>query len=79
MRVTEGLKVVPAVTVSTNDMACFPSLEHCLFPDYLDKRFSQFRYTVNSDGIVNVDTSGATTDALLEEIEQWLNRLKEEK
>jgi len=30
MRLDQGLKVVPAVTMPTNDMACFPSLEHCL-------------------------------------------------
>ena len=79
MRVTEGLKVVPAVTVSTNDMACFPSTEHCLFPDYLDKRFSQFKYTVDSDGIVSVDTSSVTTDALIEKINRWLDQLPEVK
>ena len=78
MRVVEGLKVVPAVTVPTNDMACFPSLEYALFPDYLDKRSSQFRYTVDSKGIVSVDTSTATTDALLERIEQLLEQLGEE-
>jgi hypothetical protein len=77
MRVTEGLREVPVVTVSTNDMAYFPSPEHSLFPDYLDKRFSQFKYTVDSNGIVSVDTSGATTDAFLEMIEQRLKRLKE--
>ncbi len=77
MRVTEGLGVVPAVTVSTNDMARFPSPDHCLFPDYLDKRFSQFKYTVDSSGIMSVDTSGATTDALLEKIKQLFDRLAE--
>ena len=77
MRVIEGLGQVPAVTVPTNDMARFPSPEHCLFPDYLDRRFSQFKYTVDSRGAVSVDTSGATTDALLEEIEQFLERLAE--
>ena len=78
MRVTEGLRVVPAVTVSTNDMAYFPSPEHCLFPDYLDKRFSQFKYTVDTNGIVSVDTSTATTDALLKKIERSLEELSEE-
>ncbi len=78
MRVIEDLRKMPPVTVSTNDMAHFPSPEHPLFPDYLDKRFSQFKYTVDSQGIVTVDTSGATTDTLLEKIEQLLNRLAEE-
>jgi hypothetical protein len=65
MRVIEGVKEVPAVTVATNDMKNFPSPEHSLYPHYLSKRFSQFAYTVNEDGIVSVDTSTATTDELL--------------
>lgn len=78
MRVTEDLRDVPPITVPTNDMARFPSPEHPLFPQYLDKRFSQFRYTVDKDGIVSVDKSTATTDAFLKKIAEWLNRLKEE-
>ncbi len=76
MRVEEGLKWIPPVTVSTNDMAYFPSREYCLSPDYLDKRFSQFRYTVDSKGIVSVDTSWATTDVFLDKIKQLLDRLE---
>jgi len=76
MRVVEGVGEVPPVTISTNDMARFPSPECCLFPDYLDKRFSQFKYTVDSDGIVRVDPSGATTDVLLKKIKQRLARLE---
>lgn len=76
MRIQEGMKIVPAVTVPTNDMACFPSQECCLFPDYLDKRFSQFRYTVNSKGIVSVDTSWAATDDFIENIKQLIERLE---
>jgi len=76
MRVEEGLKQVPLVTVSTNDMACFPSREYCLFPDYLDRRFSQFKYTVDSKGILRVDTSWATTDAFLDKIKRLLDRLE---
>ena len=76
MRVLESMKIVPAVTVPTNDMACFPSQECCLFPDYLDKRFSQFRYTVNSKGIVSVDTSWAATDDFIENIKQLIERLE---
>ena len=76
MRIQEGMTIVPAVTVPTNDMACFPSQEFCLFPDYLDKRFSQFRYTVNSKGIVNVDTSWAATDDFIENIKQLIERLE---
>jgi len=77
MRVTEELDRVPTVTVSTNDMARFPSRENCLFPDYLDKRFSQFKYMVDSEGIVTVDPSGATTDDLLDKIRRLLERLEE--
>jgi len=77
MRVTEGVKEVPAVTASTNDMGSFPSPKHCLYPDYLVKRFSQFEYTVSSDGIISVDTSMATTEDQLDEIEQWLEQLEE--
>ncbi|MFC2071435.1 J domain-containing protein [Chloroflexota bacterium] len=76
MRVDEGLERVPPVTVSTNDMARFPSREHRLFPDYLEKRFSQFKYTVDSKGIVSADTSWATTDAFLDNIKRLLNRLE---
>ena len=76
MRVLDSIKIVPAVTVPTNDMACFPSQECCLFPDYLDKRFSQFRYTVNSKGIVTVDTSWAATDDFIENIKQLIERLE---
>ncbi len=75
MRVIEGLRVVPAVTVATNDMASFPSAEYCLFPDYLDRRFSQFQYTVDSNGTVTVDASTATTDVFLKKIEQILKEL----
>ncbi|MEK7354165.1 MAG: hypothetical protein AABZ77_06645 [Chloroflexota bacterium] len=78
MRVEENLKEVPVVTVSTNDLAVFPSPEHALFPDYTDKRYSQFRYTVNSKGIVDVDTSWAVTDAFLDRLMQTLDRLEKE-
>lgn len=76
MRVTEGVKVVPAVAMSTNDMSIFPSKEHCLFPEYVDRRHSQFKYTVDSKGIVTVDSSWAITDALLAKIKDLLRRLE---
>lgn len=78
MRITEDLRVLPAVTVPTNDMSRFPSAEHCLFPHYLDKRFSQFRYTLDGDGIVAVDKSTATTDAFLKRIGERLSQLRTE-
>jgi ribosomal protein S27E len=77
MRTIEGLNEVPAVTAPTNDMALFPSVAHSLFPDYLDKRVSQFKYTVDSKGIISVDTSGATTDVMLAKIDKWADRLAE--
>ena len=77
MRVLEGLREVPPVTVPTNDMAQFPSIEYSLFPEYVETRFSQFNYTVDNQGMVMVDTSGATTDAFLQKIEQLLYRLAE--
>ena len=70
------MKIVPTVTVPTNDMAWFPSQEHCLFPNYLEKRFSQFSYTVNSKGNVTVDTSWATTDGFIEHLKQLIERLE---
>lgn len=77
MRVDTGLKGITPVVVSTNDMAFFPSREHPLFPSYLEKRFSQFKYTVDSNGAVSVDTSWAATDTFLEKIKQLLDRLEE--
>lgn len=77
MRINEGLKFVPPVTVPTNDMTLFPSSECCLFPDYLETRFSQFRYTVDSKGIVVVDTSWATTDPFVDNIKKLILRLEE--
>lgn len=76
MRVIEDITVIPEISISTNDMTQFPSQEYPLFPEYLDKRYSQFKYTVNSKGIIVVDTSGATTNRLLESIEDLLYRLE---
>ncbi len=76
MRLEEALGTVPRVNVSTSDMANFPSPEHPLYPDYLDKQFSQFKYTVSRAGIIRVDTSGATTDALLEKVDHLFERLQ---
>lgn len=79
MRVQGSMKIVPAVTLPTNDMEYFPSQEYGLFPDYLDRRFSQFRYTVNSKGIVSVDTSWAATNDFIENIKQLIERLERSK
>ncbi|MFC1952971.1 J domain-containing protein [Chloroflexota bacterium] len=76
MRIEEGLRVVPSVAKPENDMAFFPSKEFSLYPEYLDRRYSQFRYTVNSKGIMAVDTSWATTDGFLEFMQQIINRIE---
>ena len=78
MRIDEGLKFVPSMTVPINDMSCFPSSEYGLFPDYLEGQFSQFRYTVDSKGIVSVDTSWATTDSFIDNIKKLIERLENE-
>jgi hypothetical protein len=79
MRVNDSVKVVPAVTVPINDMALFPSSEYCLFPDYIESRFSQFRYTVDSNGTVVVDTSRASTDSFIDNIKKLIIRLEKKK
>jgi len=76
MRIDEGLRVVPSVVIPVNDMAFFPSRECSLFPEYLDRRYSQFRYTVNSKGIMAVDTSWATTDGFLEYMRRIIERIE---
>ena len=60
MMIDQDLHSVPPVVVPTNDMSLFPSREYYLFPDYLDKKLSQFKYTVDINGIVSVDKSTAT-------------------
>jgi len=76
MRVIEGVKAVPAVTLATNDMANFPSAEHSLYPHYLTKRYSQFKYTVDRDGIVGIDTASPTIVCDLEQIEDSLKYIE---
>ncbi|MBU2535049.1 MAG: hypothetical protein KKD83_02640 [Chloroflexi bacterium] len=76
MRVIEGVKAVPAVTLATNDMANFPSAEHSLYPHYLTKRYSQFKYTVDRDGIVGIDTASPTIVCDLEQIEDCLKYIE---
>ena len=78
MRITEGLSTMSAVGAPTNDMAVFPSREHSLFPEYLDRLYSQFKYTVDSQGIVKVDSSWATTDDFKAKIKDLLSRLEAE-
>ena len=76
MRVIERVKEVPAITMATNDMTKFPSAEHSLYPHYLTKRYSQFKYTVDSDGIVDIDTTSPTIVCNLEQIENRLNNIE---
>ncbi|MDP2920662.1 MAG: hypothetical protein Q8O43_10665 [Dehalococcoidia bacterium] len=77
MRIIDGVKDIPSVTTPTNDMAYFPSREHPLFPEFLDRRYSQFKYTLDNYGNVMVDTSTATTDNLLKRIKQLISQLEE--
>ena len=76
MRVIERVKEVPEITLATNDMARFPSAEHSLYPHYVTKRYSQFRYTVDSDGIVDIDTASPTVVCHLEQIEDCLSGIE---
>ncbi len=76
MRVDESLKLVPSAVTSTNDMEFFPSREFCLYPDYIDRRYSQFKYTVTSKGIVTVDTSWAVTDGFLQYMLRFIERIE---
>lgn len=68
MRIQDGVKYLTPVMQPTNDMASFPSPENSLYPEYIDRRYSQFRYTMDSNGIVTVHTDWAVTDPLLERI-----------
>ncbi len=79
MRVKEGLTEVTAVAVPTNDMASFPSAAHPLYPGYLDRRFTEFKYTIDSKGTLSVDISAVTTENMLDEIQNKLQQLKEAK
>jgi hypothetical protein len=76
MRISEDVRLLNPVVEPTNDMAHFPSREHSLFPTYLDRRYSQFRYTVDEYGIVTVHTESATTDPILEKIESLILSLE---
>ncbi|MEE9366828.1 MAG: hypothetical protein V3W44_09095 [Dehalococcoidales bacterium] len=76
MRIIEGVKAVPAVTLATNDMASFPSAGHSLYPHYLTKRYSQFKYTVDGAGIVDIDAASPTTVCNLEQIEDSLKYIE---
>ena len=77
MKGTRDLKEIPPVTVATNDMASFPSPEHPLFPEYVDKRFTQFKYTIDNNGVVIVDRSETMTRAIIKKIEQLLQQIEE--
>ncbi len=76
MRIIEGVKAVPAVTLATNDMANFPSAENSLYPHYLTRRYSQFKYTVDGDGIVGIDNASPTMVCHLEQIEDGLKYIE---
>ena len=76
MRVLERVKDVPAVTMATNDMANFPSAEHSLYPYYVTKRYSQYKYTVDRDGIVDINTASPTVVCDLEFVENYFKSME---
>ncbi len=76
MRVLERVKDVPAVTNATNDMANFPSAEHSLYPHYVSKRYSQYKYTVDSNGIVDMNTTSPTMICALEFVENYFESIE---
>ena len=77
MRIVEEIDT-PAVTEPTKDMAHFPSSEHPLFPDYIEDRYTLYKYTADSEGHVKVYMEGVLADTLLK-IEQSLYQLEEVK
>lgn len=76
MRVLERVKDVPEVTMATNDMANFPSAEHSLYPNYLTKRYSQYQYTVDSNGIVDINTASPAVVCDLEFVENYFESIE---
>lgn len=76
MRVVEKSEAISPVTVPTNDMASFPSADYPLFPQYLDRRYSQFSYTIDNYGNITVHTLTATTDNLLKNIKEIITQLE---
>ncbi len=77
MRVDANLATVTPLSEPTNDMGAFPSAEHPLYPEYLETRFSQFKYNVDEYGVVNVDASTATTSAILDNLNDLLAKLEQ--
>lgn len=78
MRIQSDLVIVPEVTIPSNDMAVFPSPEHALFPEYLEGRYCEYRYTVDKFGIVTVDTTWAATDTYASRMEELIEKLRQE-
>ena len=76
MRIDKSVKYLNPVVQPTNDMASFPSLANSLYPDYIDRRYSQFEYTIDGNGIVTVHTDNAATDSLLEKIKELIIHLE---
>ncbi|MFC1900911.1 hypothetical protein ACFLYN_04890 [Chloroflexota bacterium] len=63
MRVLERVREVTPVTVPTNNMAFFPSSQNPLFPEYLNWKYSQFEYTVDEYGIINIANASSPDTA----------------
>lgn len=76
MRLDASLVTVAPLREPTNDMAAFPSRQHPLFPEYLETQYTQFRYNVDKYGVVEVDASWATTDAILDNLNELLAKLE---
>ncbi|MFH1639468.1 MAG: hypothetical protein ABIB93_04045 [Chloroflexota bacterium] len=77
MIIMEGISETPTVSVPTNDMTNFPNSEHPLYPEYLETRYSEFKYTVGSHGEVILDATDATADPILADILQAISSIKE--
>jgi hypothetical protein len=60
MRILERVRDVPPVTEPTNNMERFPSPQNPLFPQYLSWKYSQFEYTVDQYGSINLGTPNSS-------------------
>ncbi|MFC2070366.1 hypothetical protein ACFLTB_04250 [Chloroflexota bacterium] len=60
MRILERVRNFPPVTEPTNNMARFPTPQNPLFPEYLDWKYSQFKYTVDQYGIINTEPANSS-------------------
>jgi len=71
-----NIRRVPEVDTPCNDMTQFPSAELPLYPDYISTRYTQFSYTVNSQGELLIGQSDVSVDPALGQIYVTLDRLR---